>query len=109
MASSLDIRQRAMTLVEQLPPEQLMVVVQLMEFLAQSGQQGKASSEELRDRSEWGELSEPEHQELIQYENLLEQQRVERLEALIKLAELKNVDLLTLNRQLLPPPTSYAV
>ncbi|MBD2527537.1 hypothetical protein H6G86_35440, partial [Nostoc sp. FACHB-133] len=40
-----------------------------------------------------------EHEELIQYEDQLEQLRVERLEALMELARLRNMDLLTLNRQ----------
>ncbi|NEP59367.1 MAG: hypothetical protein F6K31_20515 [Symploca sp. SIO2G7] len=40
----------------------------------------------LRDRCEYGELSEAEHQELVGYEDWLEQLRVEQLEALIKLA-----------------------
>lgn len=53
----------------------------------------------LRDRSRWGELSKAEHQELIGYEDLLEQQRVERLKALIELAKLRNIDLMHLNQQ----------
>ena len=64
--------------------------------------------EELRDRCEWEELTEAEHQELIRYEDLLEQQNVERLAALIELAKLRNTDLATLNRQLLTQ-TSHAV
>ncbi len=55
--------------------------------------------QELPDRCEWGELTDIEHEELIQYEDQLEQWRVERLEALMELARLKNIDLLTLNRQ----------
>jgi hypothetical protein len=43
---------------------------------------------DLRDRCEWGELTEAEHQELIDYEDLLEQKRVERLEDLLQLAKL---------------------
>lgn len=98
-----------------------MAVVQLLEFLAEPPQQVPSNSkeaalfqviqrrlpadeqerlQELRNRCEWGELTEAEHYELIQYEDLLEQQRVERLEALMKLAKLRNIDLITLNRQL---------
>ena len=64
--------------------------------------------EELRDRCEWKELLEAEHQELIHYEDLLEQQNAERLAALIELAKLRNTDLVTLNRQLLTQ-TSHTV
>lgn len=53
-------------------------------------------------RCEWGELTEAEHQELIRYEDLLEQHRVERLEALMELAKLRNLDLVTLNQQVSP-------
>lgn len=45
----------------------------------------------LRERCEWGELSEAEHQELIRYEDLVEQYRVGRLQALIELAKLRNL------------------
>jgi hypothetical protein len=115
-----DIRQKAIALIGQLPQDKLMAVVQLLEFLAEPPQQSTVSAQEaqllevignhlpedeqahldtLRDRSEWGELSEAEHQELIGYEDLLEQQRVERLEALIELAKLRNIDLMRLNQQ----------
>ncbi|MBN3908134.1 MAG: hypothetical protein HWQ35_16770 [Nostoc sp. NMS1] len=40
-----------------------------------------------------------EHEELITYEDQLEQLRVERLEALMELAVALDMDLLTLNRQ----------
>lgn len=58
--------------------------------------------DELRARCEWGELTDTEHAELIQYEDRLEQWRVERLQALMELAKLRNIDLLTLNRQFRP-------
>lgn len=116
-----DIRQKAIALIEQLPQDKLAAVVQLLEFLAQPAQSATVNPEEatflqaiqhnlpadeqqrlenLRERCEWGELTEAEHQELIRYEDLLEQRRVERLEALMKLAELRNIDLIALNRQL---------
>ncbi|MBD2410212.1 hypothetical protein FACHB389_19700 [Nostoc calcicola FACHB-389] len=129
MTPATDIRTRAMSttgcayaLIEQLSPEKLTAVVQLLEFLSEPSQQGASNPqevalleviqrrlqpdrqkrlEELRDRSEWGELTDIEHQELIQYEDQLEQWRVDRLEALMELARLKNIDLLTLNRQFL--------
>jgi hypothetical protein len=63
--------------------------------------------EELREKCEWGELTDIEQEELIQYEDRLEQWRVERLEALIELARLRNIDLLTLNRQFVSESQSF--
>ena len=115
MPPATDIRQKAIALIGQLPQDKLMAVVQLLEFLAEPPQQSTVSTQEaqllevienhlpedeqtrlntLRDRSRWGELTEAEHQELIGYEDLLEQQRVERLEALIELAKIRNIDLM---------------
>jgi hypothetical protein len=120
MPPATDIRQKAIALIGQLPQDKLMAVVQLLEFLAEPPQQSTVSAQEvqllevienhlpedeqvrldtLRDRCEWDELTEAEHQELIGYEDLLEQQRVERLEALIELAKLRNIDLMRLNEQ----------
>jgi hypothetical protein len=115
-----DIRQRAISLIEQLPQNKLAAVVQLLEILTEPTSQSAANVEEsrlleiiqrrlpeneqarlneLRDRCEWGNLTEAEHQELIRYEDRLEQHRVERLEALMELAKLRNLDLVTLNQQ----------
>ncbi|MFP5275223.1 hypothetical protein [Coleofasciculus sp.] len=120
MPPATDIRQKAIALIGQLPQDKLMAVVQLLEFLAEPPQPSTVSAQEaqlleaieshlpedeqvhldtLRDRCEWDELSEAEHQELIGYEDLLEQQRVERLEALIELAKIRNIDLMRLNEQ----------
>jgi hypothetical protein len=119
----INIRQRAISLIEQLPQSKLAAVVQLLEVLTEPTSQSVANADEtylleviqrrlpkaeqarlneLRDRCEWGELTEAEHQELICYEDLVEQHRVERLEALIELAKLRNVDLVTLNQQVSP-------
>jgi hypothetical protein len=128
----IDIRQRAIALLDQLPQNKLVAVVQLLEVLAEPAPQTPTNPDEapllaiiqwqlppleqsrlddLRDaqraaqegqRCEWGELSEAEHQQLIHYEDRLEQHRVERLEALMNLAKLRNLDLLSLNRQLSP-------
>ncbi|HBB30622.1 MAG TPA: hypothetical protein DDZ80_02015 [Cyanobacteria bacterium UBA8803] len=121
MLPATDIRQKAIALIGQLPQDKLMAVVQLLEFLAEPPQQSTVSTQEaelleviehhlpedkqtrlktLRNRSRLGELSEAEHRELIGYEDLLEQQRVERLEALIELAKLRNIDIMCLNQQL---------
>jgi len=51
--------------------------------------------DDLRDRCEWGTLPESEHQGLIRDEDLLEQHRVKRLEAL---AKLRNLDIISLNQ-----------
>jgi len=120
MLPATDIRQKAIALIDQLPQDKLMAVVQLLEILAEPPQPSTVSAQEaqllevienhlpedeqtrldtLRDRCKWDELSEAEHQELIGYEDLLEQQRVERLEALIELAKLRNIDLMRLNQQ----------
>ena len=117
---SLDIRQRAIALLGQLPQNKLAAVVQLLEVLAEPTPRTPANPEEaqlltviqqhlsepeqtrlddLRDRCEWGELTDTEHQELLHYEDRLEQHRVERLEALIALAKLRNLDLISLNQQ----------
>ena len=101
-------------------PEKLTAVVQLLEFLSEPSHPSASNPkevalveviqrrlppdeqkrlEELRDKCEWGELTTLEPEELIQYEERLEQWRVERLEALMELARLRNIDLLTLNRQ----------
>ena len=117
--ASTDLRQRVIALLDQLPQTKLVAVVQLLEVLAEPISQSPdaqkpANPEEaqwlaviqrplahfdqarlgdLRQRCEWGQLSEAEHQELLQYEDQLEQDRAERLEALMNLAKLRNLDL----------------
>ncbi len=124
----LDIRQRAIALLDQLPQNKLAAVVQLLEVLAEPAPQTPANPAEapllaiiqwqlptpeqdrlddLRDRCEWGELTDSEHQELLHYEDRLEQHRVERLEALIALAKLRNLDLINLNQQFSSPAQPF--
>jgi hypothetical protein len=119
--SSVDIRQRAISIIEHLPQNKLEVVVQLLEVLAETVPQTTTAPEErrlvetiqwqlpeeeatrlneLRKQCEWGELSEAEYQELIRYEDWLEQHRLDRLQALIELAKLRNLDLVSLNQQM---------
>jgi hypothetical protein len=62
---------------------------------------------ELRKQCEWGELSEAEYQELIRYEDWLEQHRLDRLQALIELAKLRNLDLVNLNQQMFIPTNPF--
>lgn len=121
MTRATDIRRRAIELIEQLSEERLTAVVQLLEFLSEPSKFAASNPielalveviqrrlapneqkrlEELRKRGEWGELTDMEHEELIQYEDQLEQWRVERLEALMELAMALDMDLLTLNREL---------
>jgi hypothetical protein len=116
-----DLRQRAIALIEYLPTDKLTAITLLLEILAEPVPIPSSSPEEstlldtiqrqlpaeqhnrlteLRDRCEWGHLTEAEHQELISYEDWLEQRNGDRLEALMKLASLRNIDLVTLNRQL---------
>ncbi len=107
MSSPVDSRQKAIALIEQLSQDKLPAVVQLLELLAATADQSTVSEEEnkllsiiqqrmpeerqerlddLRDRCEWSELTEAEHQELIRYEDQQEQYRVERLGALIAIS-----------------------
>jgi hypothetical protein len=58
---------------------------------------GQSRLDDLRDRCEWGTLPEAEHQGLIRDEDLLEQHRVKRLKALMNLAKLRNLDIISLN------------
>jgi hypothetical protein len=119
--SSVDIRQRAISIIEHLPQNQLEAVIQLLEVLAEPVPQTSMDPEErrlvetiqrqlpeeeaahlneLRERCEREELSEAEYQELIRYEDLVEQYRVDRLQALIEFAMLRNLDLVSLNQQM---------
>ncbi|MEB3882101.1 hypothetical protein [Lyngbya sp. CCY1209] len=112
MIPTADLRQKAIALIGQLSPEKLSAVVQLLECLTEPPQQNPTSAEEiqllevirdrlpedesvrlntLRDRCECGKLSEAEHRELIRYEDLLEQRRVRRLEALMALAKITRI------------------
>ena len=107
-----NIRQRAIELIQQLPPERLDDVVHWLESLntneetalieiiqRQLPPQEQQRLNELRDRAEQARLTETERQEYITYADRLEQQNVDRLEALIKLAKLINIDVPTLKQQ----------
>ncbi len=69
MTPAADIRRRAIELIEQLSPERLTAVVQLLEFLSEPSHQAASSSQEL--------------------------------------ARLRNIDLLTLNRQFVSQSHSF--
>jgi hypothetical protein len=122
MAPSTAQTQRAIALIDQLPPDKLNIAVTFLESLTQQTSVvpgnpiadeislrriiqlrptiDQARLDDLRDRNEWATLTDEEHQELIRYEEQLEQYNVDRLQAMIQLAQLKNIDLPTLNQQL---------
>ncbi|BAZ87916.1 hypothetical protein [Dolichospermum compactum] len=118
MTATTEIRQRAITLLEQLPGESLIKAVEFLESLSHEFLQLSAASKTpnsetallqiiqrrlspeeqhrlsyLREQNENEEITETEYQELLKYINRIEQQDAERAEALIKLAQLRQVDL----------------
>jgi len=127
MAISTEIRQKALSLLEQLPQSSLNKAVEYLETLAQNAQQETInltslsnetqlikiiqlhlSSDEqkrleyLRQQHETGTISNLEHQELLNYVDQIEQQDAQRAEALIQLAQLRQVDLKVIIDEFLP-------
>ena len=127
MTAPTEIRQRAMTLLEQLPGESLIKAVEFLESLSheflQLSETSKTPNSEtallqiiqrrlspeeqhrlsyLRQQNENEEITETEYQELLKYINRIEQQDAERAEALIQLAKLRQVDLKVLINEFLP-------
>jgi hypothetical protein len=127
MTAPTEIRQRAMTLLEQLPGESLIKAVEFLESLSheflQLSETSKTPNSEtallqiiqrrlspeeqhrlsyLRQQNENEEITETEYQELLKYINRIEQQDAERAEALIKLAQLRQVGLKVLIDEFLP-------
>jgi hypothetical protein len=107
--------QRAIALVEQLPADKLTLALTFLENLTQKPDEtallqiiqqqpsiDRPSLEELRDRCEYGHRSPEKHQELMQYEDELERHNVDRIEAIMHFAKLKNIDVQTLHQQLTP-------
>ena len=107
--------QRAIDLVENLPPTQLAIALHFLEELAQQNNPNETALQQiiqntpridrdrlndLRNRNEWETLTPEEYQELLTYEEQLESYNSDRLQAMIHLAELKNIDLPTLNQQI---------
>jgi hypothetical protein len=112
---ALEATQRAIALVEQLPADKLTIALTFLEQLIQKPDEttllqviqqkpviNRPRLEDLRDRCEYGHLSPEEHQELMQYEDELERHNAKRLEAIMHLANLKNIDFQTLYQQLTP-------
>ncbi|MBW4621822.1 MAG: hypothetical protein KME17_20965 [Cyanosarcina radialis HA8281-LM2] len=133
MAAPTEIRQRAIALLEQLPGSSLVKAVEFLETLYREALQGsrtpkledgeaallqivqrRLSSEEqeglayLRHQNETGAITETEHQELLSYVERVEQQDSDRAEALIQLAQLRQVDLQVLINEFLPTPSNAA-
>ncbi|MBN3957610.1 MAG: hypothetical protein HWQ39_01730 [Nostoc sp. NMS8] len=133
MAVPTEIRKRAIALLEQLPGESLVKAVEFLEALchealqvseAPNPQVSEAallqiiqhhlSPEEqdrlayLRQQNEIGVITHTEHQELLIYVERVEQQDAERAEALMKLAQLRKVDLKVLINDFLPKHSNFA-
>ncbi|MDD1414324.1 hypothetical protein MEN41_06575 [Dolichospermum sp. ST_con] len=127
MTVTTEIRQRAIELLEQLPGESLIKAVEFLEVLSHeslqlSQTQGYSISEVallqiiqhrlsfeqqnrlsyLREQNENEEITEIEYQELLTYIDRIEQQDAERVQALIQLAQLRQVDLNVLINQFSP-------
>jgi len=127
MAISTEIRQKALSLLEQLPQQSLNKAVEYLEILSQNAQQETInltslsnetqlikiiqfhlSSDEqkrleyLRQQHETGKISNLEHQELLNYVDQIEQEDAKRAEALIQLAQLRQVDLKIIIDKFLP-------
>ena len=115
---TVEMRQRVIQLVDCLPQESLPEAIAFLESLSTKANPSAvnvlSNSEELklikiiqyrlsvreqehfddlRERNEWGELTEAEHCKLIEYIEQIEDRDVERTEALMKLAKLRNVSL----------------
>jgi hypothetical protein len=129
MPPSVDIRQRAISLVETLPSDKLLQAVELLESLNQSAQPDspivsvpevellemihwrlpmadQQRLKYLRQRLEAETLTPLEHQELLALSDRLEQQDARRAEAIFQLAQLRNVEFSDLLDEFLPSPKS---
>jgi hypothetical protein len=127
MAVATEFRQRAIELLENLPGESLVKAVEFLESLAHTALQASSatdlavgesslleiiqrrlSPEEqarvayLRQQNQTGVITDTEHQELLVYVDRVERQDGDRAEALIKLAQLRQVDLKVLINEFLP-------
>jgi hypothetical protein len=133
MTAQKEIRTRAIALLSQLPGESLVKAVEFLESLShetlqvsqtttpeaseaaliQIIQRGLSPEQQdrltyLRSLNETGEITDTEHQELLMYVELVEQQDAERAEALIQLAQLRLCDLKVLINEFLPTHINIA-
>jgi hypothetical protein len=122
-----EIRQRAIALLENLPGASLVKAVEFLESLSHEVLEGSKLSQpeaieaalleiiqrrlspeersrlaQLRQQNEVGVITDAEHQELLIYIERVEQQDAERAEALIELAQIRQVDLKVLIDEFLP-------
>jgi hypothetical protein len=127
MTISIEKRQKALSLLEKLPKESLNKAVEYLETLSQNVQQETVNSiivsnenqlieiiqlrlspdkqkrlDYLRQQNETGKITEQEHQELLNYVDQIEEQDAQRAEALIQLAQLRQVYLKTIIDEFLP-------
>jgi hypothetical protein len=124
MAPSTDIRQRAKDLVDQLPDSSLQQVVTFLEALQTPSSNLEPPSEPeanllatiqwqlapeeqtrldyLRQSAEAESLTPEEHQEFLSYADLIEQRDAQRAEALLQLAQLRQVPLEQVLAEFLP-------
>jgi len=118
MTISIEKRQKALSLLEKLPKESLNKAVEYLETLSQNAKQEIINStsfsnetqlikiiqfrlspdkqkrlDYLRQQNETDKITEQEHQELLNYVDQIEEQDAQRAEALIQLAQLRQVDL----------------
>ena len=134
MAISTGDRQRVMQLVEQLPDESLGEVVDLLNNLVRQTRQSQSlissKSEELllqvigrrllpddqarldylREQNESGDITEVEHQELLDFVARVENEDAERAAAILQLAKIRKVDALSLIKEFSSPMRmNYAI
>ncbi len=119
------LRQRLQTLVETLPEESLLRAESLLTDLKSAAASPSAASQEaplitiierrlspeaqtrldsLRQRLADETITEAEHQELLTFIDPIEQMDAERVEAMIQLAQLRQVNLNTIIQEFLPNP-----
>ena len=116
MAISIVDRQKVMRLVEQLPDESLGEVVDLLNNLLRQTRQSQllisskpeelllqvigrrllpddqARLDYLREKNESGDITEVEHQELLDFVSRVENEDAERVAAILQLAQIRKVD-----------------
>ena len=133
MTAPTEIRQRAIAILDQLPGESLAKAIKFLESLSHEALQvlepskpeadettllqiiqSRLSREEqerlayLRQQNENGEITDKEHQELLIYVDRIEQQDADRADALIKLAQFRQIDLKVLIDEFLPTYSNVA-
>ncbi|WP_103666573.1 hypothetical protein [Pseudanabaena sp. BC1403] len=120
-------RQRVMQLVEQLPEESLREVIDLLNSLLRETSQAQtlpaSKSEEallrvidrrllpneqtrldyLREQNESGDITESEHQELLDFVSRVENEDAERASAILQLAQIRKVEPLSLIKEFSSP------